>query len=113
MCAHPDHEISDMSHPFWHKLSKQLRDMGRTDRGGQQQQQQQQFPPPPGSPLPGGGVVQQQQQLTPEQQRLQEMFAPVFERLLNLVRGRMRWVWTAASVICKGVCAGIEAGGAS
>lgn len=86
VCAHPDHEISDMSFAFWHKLSRQL-----TSSSGslaEQQQQQQQFPPPPGSPLAGG--AQALDPMSAEQQRRREFFAPCFERLISQVRTRMR-----------------------
>jgi hypothetical protein len=83
VCAHPDHEISDMCFGFWHKLARQLSEQQPSQ---QLQQQQQQFPPPPGSPLAAG--VQAPGDL--EQQRRRQFFAPIFERLLSLVRGRMR-----------------------
>lgn len=87
VCAHPDHEISDMSFTFWHKLSRQLTAGSLHEQ--QQQLQTQQFPPPPGSPL-AGGAQSQGDQMQAEQQRRREFFAPCFERLASLVRGRMR-----------------------
>lgn len=83
VCAHPDHEISDMSFAFWHKLSRQL-----TSSSSLAEQQQQQFPPPPGSPLAGG--AQALDPMLAEQQRRREFFAPCFERLISQVRTRMR-----------------------
>lgn len=101
VCAHPDHEISDMSFGFWHKLSAQL--MAGTSP--EQQQQQQQYPPPPGSPLPGG--AQPVDQMAVEQQRRREFFAPCFERLVSQVRTRMRYV--VAIVLAANVACGINA----
>lgn len=84
VCAHPDHEISDMSFGFWHKLARQL----TANSSLHHQQQQQLFPPPPGSPLAGGQPAVDP--MLAEQQRRREFFAPCFERLVSLVRGRMR-----------------------
>jgi hypothetical protein len=84
VCAHPDHEISDMCFGFWHKLARQL-----TEQQPPPQQQQQHFPPPPGSPL-AAGVQAPVDQMAVEQRRRRQFFAPIFERLLSLVRGRMR-----------------------
>lgn len=97
VCAHPDHEISDMSFSFWHKLSMQLTRGSSIAEQLHFQQQQQQFPPPPpGSPggqqLAAAAVqpIMGDPQQAAEQQRRREFFAPCFERLLSLVRSRMR-----------------------
>jgi hypothetical protein len=89
VCAHPDHEISDMSFAFWHKLSRQLTSSNSSLAEQQQQQQQQQYPPPPGSPLAGGAQAAVDP-MAAEQQRRREFFAPCFERLMGQVRTRMR-----------------------
>jgi hypothetical protein len=94
--AHPEQDIYSMSFSFWHKLSWQLK-QALPDL---QQQQQQQLAVVPGSSmqpaanglLSAGSLGQpgSMSQQPMEQQRRREFFRPAFEKLISLVRGRMR-----------------------
>jgi hypothetical protein len=83
--AHPEHDIFSMSFGFWHKLSRQL-----SIASLQQQQQEQQQAP--GSPIQPAAVAATSTAAA-EQQRRREFFRPAFEKLISLVRSRMRCVW--------------------
>jgi hypothetical protein len=91
--AHPEHDIFSMSFGFWHKLSRQL---NMTSLQQQQEQQQQ-----PGSPVQPAAVAATGAAAA-EQQRRREFFRPAFEKLISMVRGRMRWVglWHACVFRC-------------
>jgi hypothetical protein len=86
--AHPEHDIFSMSFGFWHKLSRQL---SMTSLQQQQEQQQQ-----PGSPVQPAAAAATGA-VAAEQQRRREFFRPAFEKLISMVRGRMRCVVGGAS----------------
>uniref|UniRef100_A0A383V7P9 Importin N-terminal domain-containing protein n=1 Tax=Tetradesmus obliquus TaxID=3088 RepID=A0A383V7P9_TETOB len=79
--AHPEHDIFSMSFGFWHKLSRQL-----STASLMQEQQQQQAP---GLPVQAAAAAATNAAAA-EQQRRREFFRPAFEKLISLVRGRMR-----------------------
>jgi hypothetical protein len=95
--AHPEHDIFSMSFGFWHKLSRQL------NMTSLQQEQQQQ----PGSPVQPAAAAATGAAAA-EQQRRREFFRPAFEKLISMVRGRMRCVGGGellyASVLRSDVC---------
>lgn len=72
VAGHPSDNIASMSFNFWHRLSRIL-------TTGLQ-------PQPIGSADAQGGALTQE-----ETQRRLGVFAPVFERLVGLVRGRVRF----------------------
>jgi hypothetical protein len=91
--THPDRDIYEMAFAFWVKLSRQLASpvSSSVACSGSSGQQQQTLPGPPGlvngqpaASAAGGGDA--------EQQRQREFFRPVLEKLVGLVRGRMRCV---------------------
>lgn len=72
VAAHPSDNIASMSFNFWHRLSRVL-------TSGLQPQ-----------PIGSGGA--QEGALAPEESRRRlAVFAPVFERLVGMVRGRVRF----------------------
>jgi hypothetical protein len=87
--AHPEHDIFSMSFGFWHKVSRQL-----SVASLQQEQQQQQQTP--GSPIQPAAAAATSAAAA-EQQRRREFFRPAFEKLISLVRARMRWVAGSAA----------------
>eukprot|EP00878_Enallax_costatus_P020398 GHUV01021558.1.p1 GENE.GHUV01021558.1~~GHUV01021558.1.p1 ORF type:complete len:515 (+),score=87.61 GHUV01021558.1:142-1545(+) len=88
--AHPEQDIYSMSFSFWHKLSRQL-------TIGVIELQSQPSLTVPGSPIANNQAVNS---TAAEQARRREFFRPAFEKLISLVRGRMRWVPSGSDALC-------------
>eukprot|EP00200_Dunaliella_tertiolecta_P006984 CAMPEP_0202382050 /NCGR_PEP_ID=MMETSP1127-20130417/40683_1 /ASSEMBLY_ACC=CAM_ASM_000462 /TAXON_ID=3047 /ORGANISM="Dunaliella tertiolecta, Strain CCMP1320" /LENGTH=1111 /DNA_ID=CAMNT_0048981157 /DNA_START=70 /DNA_END=3405 /DNA_ORIENTATION=+ len=80
VAGYPEHSIASICFIFWHKLSKHL------------SQGWSQSPEPPGPPNgPSGPSDSQGDVAAGERRRRREFFAPAFQRLVTLIRHRVKY----------------------